>query len=195
MRAQDIMTSPVITVTPDVPIRVAAALMVSHGFTALPVVDDDRRIIGIVTEGDVLRGRYADADPGSTPVSEVLTTPVYGMGPATPVSSLARVMVDDRIRCVPVVDGSALVGVVTRRDLMRALARTDAAVAADVRERLDAYDPAGRWSVAVHDGLVDICPPFPDARSEGVVVALAEAVSGVVGVRVHGATDSERSVW
>ncbi|NUT52164.1 MAG: CBS domain-containing protein [Saccharothrix sp.] len=191
MRALDIMTSPVITVTPDVPIRVAAALMVSHGFTALPVVDADRRLVGIVTEADMLRGRYADRDTGDTPVADVLTSPVYGMGPATPAGLLARVMVDDHIRCVPVVDGARLVGVVTRRDLVRALARTDAAIAADVRERLDAYDPHGRWSVAVHDGHIDVGAPFPDEKSAGVVVALAEAVPGVESARVHVLTDSE----
>ncbi|MFE2757675.1 HPP family protein [Actinosynnema sp. NPDC059335] len=193
MRALDIMTSPVVTVTRDVPIRVAAALMVSHGFTALPVVDADRRLVGIVTESDMLRGRYTDDDSGDTPVSEVLTTPVYGMDPAAPVDVLARVMIDDRIRCVPVVDGGRLVGVVTRRDLVRALARTDASVAADVRERLDAYDPGGRWSVAVHDGHVDLGAPFPDERAARIAVALTEAVTGVVGVRVHAAADMERT--
>ncbi|WP_246107655.1 CBS domain-containing protein [Saccharothrix saharensis] len=99
MRARDFMTSPVITVTANVPIRVAAALMASHGFTALPVVDGDRRLIGIVTDTDLLRGRYADSDPGDTPVGDVLTTPVLGMDSSAPDRCIAGVMVDGGVRC------------------------------------------------------------------------------------------------
>ena len=194
MRARDIMTSPVITVTPDVPIRVAAALMVSHGFTALPVVDGGRRLVGIVTEADLLRGRYTDGEPGDAPVGDVLTTPVCGVDPTAPVGLLARVMVEEGIRCVPVLDELRLVGVVTRHDLVRALARTDASVESEVRERLDAYDPNGRWSVTVRDGHVDIGTTFPDEQSWRIAVALAEAVPGVLSAYVHQTTgvDAER---
>lgn len=179
------MTSPVITVTPDVPIRVAAALMVSHGFTALPVVDGDRRLVGIVTEADLLRARSADGEAGDAPVRDVSTTPVYGMDPSAPARLIARVMVDEGIRCVPILDGSRLVGVVTRHDLVRALARTDASIEPEVREHLDAYDPNGRWSVAVRDGHVDIGTTFSDEQSWRIAVALAEAVPGVMSACVH----------
>lgn len=194
MRARDIMTSPVITVTSNVPIRVAAALMVSHGFTALPVVDADRRLVGILTEADLLRGRCTDGEPGDAPVGDVLTTPVCGVDPTAPAGLLARVMVDDGIRCVPVLDGLRLVGVVTRRDLVRALARTDPSIESDVRERLDAYDPNGRWTVTVHNGHVDIGTTFPDERSWNVAVALAEAVPGVLSAYAHQTTgvDAQR---
>jgi CBS domain-containing protein len=57
MRARDIMTSPVITVRPAMTIKEAARLLATHGFTALPVVDDDERLIGIVTEADLVRDR------------------------------------------------------------------------------------------------------------------------------------------
>ncbi|MEV8438702.1 CBS domain-containing protein [Actinosynnema sp. NPDC051121] len=185
MRARDIMTSPVITVTGNVPIRVAAALMASHGFAALPVVDGDRRLVGIVTDSDLLRGRYADSESGDTPVRDVLTTPVLGMDPSAPDRCIAGVMVDGGVRCVPIVDGSQLVGVVTRHDLVRALARADASIAVDVRDCLDAYDPNGRWSVTVRDGHVDIGTVFSDEESWKVVIALAEAVRGVVSADVH----------
>ena len=104
MRARDIMTSPVITVTPAVPLKGAAALMVSHGFTALPVVDDDKRLIGIVTEADLVRGKYLDGS--GAVVADVMTTPAVAMDAAAPAEMLARVMIDDRRRCVPIVDGS-----------------------------------------------------------------------------------------
>ena len=189
MRARDIMTSPVIAVTPEVPVREAAALLVSHGFTAVPVVDDEERLIGIVTEADLVRGRYAEGVSGDTVVGSVMTTPVFGMGPSVPVVLIARVMVDDRVRCVPIVDGSRLVGVVTRRDLVRALARTDEVIADDVRQRLAAYAGHGGWTVSVRDGEVVIDAAFPDERSALVAVALAEAVPGVAGARVRETTE------
>ena len=179
MRAHDIMTSPVITVTADVPIREAAALAVCHGFTALPVVDDGR-LVAIVTEADLLRGRFVADGSADAPVREVMSTPVYGMDPDAPAALLARAMVEHGVRCVPIVEDARLVGVVTRRDLVRALARTDDAIAADVRERLDAYGGPGSWSVSVHDGRVVLRSPFVDERSSRVVAALAEAVPGVM---------------
>ncbi|MBW4717903.1 CBS domain-containing protein [Saccharothrix obliqua] len=190
MRARDIMTSPVITVTPDVPIREAAALMVSHGFTALPVVDDDR-LVAIVTEADLLHARYGDHESAATPVREVMLAPVWGMDPDAPAELLAQVMVVDRVRCVPVVDGSRLVGVVTRRDLVRALARTDASIAADVRERLDAYGGSGRWPVSVYDGEALVRRAPEDKWTSRVVSALAETVPGVMGVRLRTEPDGE----
>lgn len=185
MRARDIMTSPVVTVTPDVPIREAAALLASHGYTALPVVDSDQRMIGIVTEADLLRGKYADQPEAlGSPVEHVMTTPAFGMSAGAPVAMLARVMVDDRVRCVPIVDGSQVVGVVTRRDLVRALARTDTSIAADVRRRLEAYGGARKWAVSVRDGEVTIAAEFTDPESDRVATALAEGVLGVGSARV-----------
>lgn len=127
-------------------------------------------------------------------MGDVLTTPVCGVDPTAPAGLLARVMVDDGIRCVPVLDGLRLVGVVTRRDLVRALARTDPSIESDVRERLDAYDPNGRWTVTVHNGHVDIGTTFPDERSWNVAVALAEAVPGVLSAYAHQTTgvDAQR---
>ena len=181
MRAKDVMTRPVMTVTPDVPIREAAALLVSHGFTALPVVDTSGRLVGIVTEADLLRGRYdSHPEPPGSPVGSVMTTPAVGMGLGTAVALLARVMVDDHVRCLPIIEDARVVGVVTRRDLVRALARTDAAIAADVRRRLEAYGGDRGWTVAVHDGEVTVGVEFADAESARVVTALAEGVPGVV---------------
>jgi CBS domain-containing protein len=87
MRARDIMTNPVTAVRPETPIKEAAAVLAVNGFTALPVVDGDDRLIGIVTEADVVRDRVprdarALRHPGeemttvaTTTVGEVMTTP------------------------------------------------------------------------------------------------------------------------
>ena len=58
MRARDIMSSPVVTVTPDMTVKYAANLLSAHGFTALPVLDDDGRLVGVVTEADLVRDRF-----------------------------------------------------------------------------------------------------------------------------------------
>jgi CBS domain-containing protein len=185
MRAHDIMSSPAVTVTPDVSIREAAALLSTHGFTALPVVDSDRHMVGIVTEMDLLRGEYSATPEGlDSPVEQVMTSPAFGMGAGSSVALIARVMVDDHVRCVPIVDGSTVVGVVTRRDVVRGLARTDTSIAADVRRRLEIYGGVLDWSVSVRDGVVSIGAEFVDPESEEVVVALADGVVGVADVRI-----------
>ena len=184
MRARNIMTSPAITVKPEVPVRGAAALLVSHGFTALPVVDDDKRLVGIVTEADLLRNGYG-YEAGASRVGDVMTTPVVAMDGDVQVSALARAMVDDHVRCFPIVDGSQVVGVVTRRDLVRALARTDTTVAAEVQRVLDLYGGGSRkWTVAVQDGEVTIGAENTDEETRNVLAALASSIHGVLRVSV-----------
>jgi CBS domain-containing protein len=193
MRARDVMSGPVITVTGEKTVKYAAHLLASHGFTALPVVDDDDRLIGIVTEADLLRGRFPrdtryrrDDDvvprPGMT-VADVMTTPVTGMGATSDVVDLITVMLNDRIRSMPIVDGSRVVGIVTRRDLVRVIGRDDDAIATDVRHRLANYAGPDRWTVDVRDGVVALGDEFDDAAERHVAIVLAESVPGVVAAR------------
>src|SRR5438132_44793 len=97
MRARDLMTAPVITVHPWTSAKEVAELLSRHGFTALPVVDDDDRLIGIVTEADLIRGRIP-ADPryvdeprettsGQT-VGDLMTSPATAMSTGTDVADL-----------------------------------------------------------------------------------------------------------
>lgn len=193
MRARDIMTSPVVTVTPETTLKRAAALLAEHGFTALPVVDGDERLIGILTEADLVRDRIprdprALIHPGpgpasgplATTVGEVMTAPATAMGAGTDVSVLVAAMLDAHHRAMPIVDGSHLVGIVTRRDVVRTIAREDTTIAADVRHRLEVYGGANRWKVEVHEGVVTIDDELDDAGDRHVATVLAEAVPGVV---------------
>ncbi|MEV6872088.1 CBS domain-containing protein [Amycolatopsis sp. NPDC051128] len=201
MQARDIMSSPVVTVTPDMTVKYAANLLAAHGFTALPVLDADGRLIGVVTEADLVRDRFPrdaryhpgedtapdkPSDPPSGTVGGVMTTPAVGMGAGTDVVDLVRVLLDDRIRSMPIVDGAHVVGVVTRRDLVRALARDDAVISADVRHQLSIYGGPRRWTVEVHDGAVEVVDAFDDETDRHVATVLAEAVPGVTAVRVTG---------
>lgn len=131
MLARDIMSHPVVSVRPWTPIAECAAILVDRGFSAAPVLDDDDRLVGIVSEADLLRWPLpADtrrqplrpADEHQRPpvqVAEVMTATVESLTPGADVADAARMMVAERIRCLPIVDGSQVVGVITRRDLLR----------------------------------------------------------------------------
>jgi CBS domain-containing protein len=195
MRACDVMTTPVVTVAPEATVRDTARLLAASGFTAIPVVDDGDRLIGIVTEADLVRDRFprdaryrrhTDDDgervrPG-TAVGDVMTSPVTAMGANTDVADLVRAMSDGRVRSMPIVDGSRVVGIVTRRDLVRIVGRADKAIATDVRNRLANYGGPDRWTVAVHDGVVSLGDE--DEAERHVARVIAEAVPGVVAARV-----------
>jgi CBS domain-containing protein len=195
MRARDVMTSPVITVRPETTIKEAARLLATGGFTALPVVDGDDELIGIVTEADLVRDRIPrdprahilpgyqpDTGPVTVTVGEVMTTPVTSMGAGTDLAVLAAALLDARQRSMPIVDGSRVVGIVTRRDIVATIARDDATVAGDVRHRLERYGGADRWRVECHDGVVTIGDKYDDETERHVVEVLAEAIPGVVRV-------------
>jgi CBS domain-containing protein len=130
MKAQDVMTSPVITLRADVPVHLAAALLASHGFTAAPVVDHEHRVVGIATEADLVRGRILRGagvrdDSPEPRVAAVMTPQPKVMGPGDDLADVVTLMLDSGIRSVPILDGGRLVGIVTRRDVLRAVARRE----------------------------------------------------------------------
>lgn len=139
MRVRDVMTSPVITVRPDTPVQAAAALLASHGFTAAPVVGPDRRITGIITEADLVRGRVVpdgwtvEGLPEAA-VGAVMTAQPVTAEPGDDLADLVAVMLDRGVRSVPVVEDGVLVGIVSRRDVLRCVARGEL-TGADVRAR------------------------------------------------------------
>ncbi len=189
MRAREIMTRSVLTVLPTATVGKASEMLTYRGFSALPVVDDKGALVGIVTEADLIRNRFpsessgdpaaATQGPGRT-VAEVMTTPAVGVSHDADISVLAKVMLTEHRRCVPIVDGTKLVGVVTRRDVVRVLSRTDAEIAADVRKHLQVLGGQARWSVQVTDGEVVVRDLFDEASDRPVAQFLAEAVPGVI---------------
>jgi CBS domain-containing protein len=195
MKASEIMTKPVITVQTGTPVREVTALLAEHAITAVPVLDEDGRLVGMVSEADVLANRVAHdprshlrrdethPDPAHL-VDDVMTTPVVAMAAGADTADVADLMLRYDVRSVPIVDGPTVVGIVSRRDLLRTLVRDDAAVAAEVRARLDLYGGRpGRWRVAVSDGVVTIAGHFDDAAERRVVTVLASTVPG--GSNVH----------
>jgi CBS domain-containing protein len=121
VRVSDVMTRAVATVREDTPVDTAADMLTAYGYTALPVVDEHRRLVGIVTEADLLpdplTGRRART------VGGIMTTDVINVPEHMAASVVAHRMATYDVRAVPVVDGydrELLVGIVTRRDVLRA---------------------------------------------------------------------------
>lgn len=116
-------------------------------------------------------------------VADVMTSPVVAMGATTDVADLVTAMWDSKVRSMPIVDGSRMVGIVTRRDLVRMLGRADAAIEKDVRHALE-HRGVDRWTVDVRDGVVSLSDGYQDETERHAAVVLAEGVPGVVGAHV-----------
>jgi len=195
MRAKDLMTTPVVTVRLDTPAKEAARLLASRGFTALPVVDADT-LLGVVTEADLIDGRILpdprsligdDPPPPPAPrahlVADAMTNDPVVVASTTDAVEVARVMLERHLRTLPVVDDGRLVGIVTRRDLLRTIARHDRDIAQDVRHRL-AIACRGSWNVDVTDGVVTLSSDRADASERHVAQVVAAALPGVLGVHL-----------
>ena len=142
MTIEEVMTRDVITVGPTTPIHRAAQLMVEHGVSGLPVVDDDGRLVGIISEGDLIlrqtrRGErpwwrrfFEDGEQlvreyrkaMGTTVGDVMTRPVVSISPVWGIETAATILQNKGIHRLPVVHDGQLIGIVTRADLIKALA-------------------------------------------------------------------------
>jgi CBS domain-containing protein len=143
MNVADVMTHPAISVTPETPIADVARLMLQHRISGLPVVDPGGAVVGMVTEGDLLRrvetgterrrarwveflvspGRLARdyANANARKAGEVMTEDVAAVTPKDTLAEVVRLMESRNIKRLPVIDAGRLVGIVSRANLVRAL--------------------------------------------------------------------------
>ncbi|ADG98813.1 CBS domain containing membrane protein [Segniliparus rotundus DSM 44985] len=183
MRARDIMSSPVVVVTPDMPVHEATALLAGRGFTSLPVVDKDGNLVGVVGEHELMRAQPSLRDrPVVSTVESVMRPCTTGVNAASTAAQLAAVLAEEGRRSVPVLQGSQVIGVVTRRDLLKALSRADWAIMSDIRERLSVYRGVEGWVVELHDGVVGVEGDFDNVAERAMVAGLVESVPGVTSV-------------
>jgi CBS domain-containing protein len=187
------MTTDVVTLSPATTVKQAAAVLAGREVASAPVVDEAGAVVGIVSEIDLLahdvppdplaRLSFAPADSGPSPrtVADVMTSRVVTLPPDADAAEFLRRMLADRIVCIPVTDDGTLVGVVSRRDLLRLLARPDAEIAADVLAAVEAALPGQDWEVEVAEGLARLTGGAPDADAE-VAARVAQGVPGVVRV-------------
>ena len=193
MRIREVMASPVVTVGPDTSLKEVASLLVSRRINAVPVVDTGDRLIGIISEADLLT---LEATPGARhrpdlatrhgpphTAREVMTQSVYTLTQDTDAAAAARMMLRHNLKSVPVVAGDRVVGIVARRDLLRLIARADQDIRADLERRLkEELDALQRLAVDVVGGVVTIdtaVGPLGRQLLEG----LARTVPGVTEVR------------
>ncbi len=195
MKVDTVMTASVITVRPEAPVKEAARLLVEHGISALPVVDVHDRLVGIVSEADLIpfetrpdpRTQAMPIPPtaGSAPrqVSDVMTRKVITISSESEVSLAARLMIEADVKRLPVMEAEKLVGIVSRRDLVKVIARRDEDVQIELSRRLtDAGLGMGPDAVKVSDGVatIDLDGPVPSRR---LAESVALTVAGVMEVR------------
>jgi len=149
-RVRDVMTPEVVFVSPEAPVSRIARLMQDKAISGVPVVDEDRHVVGMVTDLDlivrntrldppaffqILDGRIPLETPGhyqkriqhmlGTHARDVMTDEVVTIGPEAEIETLAELMVKRRLNAVPVIEAGVLVGVVSRADVIRLMARED----------------------------------------------------------------------
>jgi CBS-domain-containing membrane protein len=219
MIARDVMTRNVISVPPDGTVADAVQLMLDRGISGLLVVDASGVLVGIVTEGDLLRrdelgterrrswwlrllaspGRQA-ADFTRThgrKVDDVMTRDVISVDANAPLEQIVALMEEHRVKRVPVLDGDRVAGVVSRADLLRALAvvaREHRETAADdrtIRERIldtltrESWAPKTTLNVTVVNGVVDLWGTISNDQERRAICVIAENTPGVTKVLDH----------
>jgi CBS domain-containing protein len=187
VRVQDVMTIEVVVAQPTTPVKQVARLLADHRLSALPVVDGRGRVLGVVSEADLLGDgrRLAGGQPGAT-AGAVMTSPPVTVDPQATVTEAARRMQAAGMKCLPVVAGSGrLVGIVGRSDLLRPLTRPDEEIRWTIEDLLGhelLVDPA-RVEVEVRDGVVSLTGRVERRSLIPIVVRLAAAIEGVVRVQ------------
>ena len=192
MLVKDVMTEHPVTVRADTGVKAALTKLVFVGITALPVVDDQGRLCGIVSEADFLDDVIDDPRAHERPITmrpmahaqtvdDIYTRTPVVVRPHDDVRAVVDLMSAKGFKSLPVVDERhRLVGIVSRSDIVRALARDDEVIALDI-SRL--FDDLGHtdWSVVVASGVADVSGP--DAAERTLAHTLCRTVPGVVGVR------------
>jgi CBS-domain-containing membrane protein len=213
MKARDVMVSPVITARPDASVGEVAKLLLEHRFSAVPVVDSQGRLVGIISEGDLmhraeagterqrswwLRG-FAGAETlafdyikaHARKVVDVMTPEVVTASPDTPLREVASLMEKHSIKRVPIVTDGRLVGIVTRANLIQTVASAPKGLEiqpsdSTIRDKLLAHLKAQPW---VHVDLLNVTvnggvvDVWGIANSETERKAIRVAAESIAGVR------------
>ena len=128
--AKQIMTSPILTLSPDTSLVDAYLFILDHRFRHVPVTSDDKKLIGILSDRDLLRAAagISTTSSGSGPVKtiqEIMKTTVLTASPETEIRQIARVFFEERVGAMPILDASeSVVGIITRSDILRTLVST-----------------------------------------------------------------------
>ena len=201
---RSVMTENVVTVAEDMPYKEIVATLAQHGVSAVPVVDEAGRVVGVVSEADLLhKMEFAGLEPhlhlierrqrrmarvkasGDT-ARDLMSAPAITVGPDAALTAAASTMERERVKRLPVVDrrGRAI-GIVSRRDLLRVYLRDDEAIRDEIRNqvlRQTLWIDPDTIDVSVAQGVVVLIGRADRRSTAQIIVRLCEAVPGVVEV-------------
>jgi CBS domain-containing protein len=206
MKVKALMTRDVVTVMPQTSLKQVARLLAKHGISGMPVRDRDGIVVGVVTEADILLkevglrpgrgGPLAWLVDGSDitktrkslarTAGEAMSSPPITTSPWRTVSEAARLMLDRRVNRLPVLDGTRLVGILSRGDLVRAFKRDDEDIEREICEEAigeSLWISRDDVAVGVRNGEVTLRGRVKARSDAGLLVAFVSTVPGVVGVR------------
>jgi CBS domain-containing protein len=212
MKVRDVMVAPVITVKPSATVRDVAGIFVKRGISAVPVVDDEDRVVGIVSEGDLLHRAEAGTERRRTwwlraltagetlaadyvkaharKVADIMTRDVVTVSPDAPLHEVAALMEKNSIKRVPVLSNGQLVGIISRANLVQAVASAREGLEVPlsdthIRNQLLAHLNEQPWAhtgllnITVTDGVVDLWGMTTSKPERAAIRVAAESVPGV----------------
>jgi CBS domain-containing protein len=196
----DVMTGKVVSVTADTPYKQIVKSLQRHRVSAVPVVDDEDHVIGIVSEADLLpkletpdettfghkRRRRIRAKARGDIASELMSTPAVTIGPEAAIPAAARIMDSERVKRLPVLDDQGrLVGIVSRSDLLRPFLRGDDEIRAEIRDQVllrTLWIDPDTLDVAVDSGVVTLTGTADRLSTVDIIGRMCRGVAGVVDV-------------
>ncbi|MGW3151383.1 CBS domain-containing protein [Streptomyces sp. NPDC001177] len=201
----DVMTLPVVAVRRDAWFKEIVRVMEQRHVSAVPVVEGEGRVVGVVSEADLLpkeefrdyggtrhfqiRRRSALAKAQALTAEELMSTPAVTVGPDVTLAQAARIMATEHVKRLPVVDDEdRLSGIVSRGDLLKVFLRADEDIEEEVRRTVVSYlfpTVSHTIHVSVRDGVVTLSGRVHDTSLIWVAERLVRAVEGVVGVEAR----------
>jgi CBS domain-containing protein len=218
MKARDVMVSPVVTVKPSATVKDVAKLFLRRRISAVPVVDEQGKLVGIVSEGDLVHRAEIGTERSRSwwllllakdqalaadyikahgrRVEDVMTRNVVTATPDAPLNEIARLLEKHAVKRIPIVGDGQLVGIVSRANLVQAVASSGSKLEipvsdATIRDKLLVHLNAQRWAhtellnATVNDGVVDLWGITGSETERKAIRAAAETMPGVRAVNDH----------
>ncbi|MFJ7587525.1 CBS domain-containing protein [Streptomyces sp. NPDC097617] len=183
----DVMTHAAVSVDRETAFKDIVEALRMWGVSALPVLSEDGRVVGVVSEADLLLKEPGTGTAGVTTAGRLMTRPAVTVTKDAPLRAAARLMARGHLKRLPVVDcDGRLTGVVSRGDLLKVYLRPDADIGAEIREMIMCQlMPGGSGEVYVHvaNGVVYLHGSLPEPALQDAVTRAAGTVPGVVDVK------------